>query len=83
MISQREKLERIETVLSWIEEETGVKCTVEQYKPKGFNLSKPNKGGGVSTRTSGDLSHIASYLQGWWECLYDHKNRPFTNIKGV
>jgi hypothetical protein len=83
MVSQREKLERIETVLSWIEEETGVKYTVEQYKPKGFNLSKPNKGGGVSTRTSGDLAHIASYLQGWWECLYDRKHRPFTNIKGV
>jgi hypothetical protein len=30
MVSQREKLERIETVLSWIEEETGVKYTVEQ-----------------------------------------------------
>jgi hypothetical protein len=74
MVSQREKLERIETVLGWIEEEKGVKYTVDAYAPRLFNLNQVLKGGCVSMRTTGDLAHIASYLQGWWECLREQKH---------
>jgi hypothetical protein len=80
MVSQREKLERIEKMLGWIEEETGVKYTVDCFAPRYYNINKSLLRGGVSLRTTGELAHIESYLRGWLDCLHEQKHG---NNKGV